>query len=212
MLQCSERTAKSKIKEAVSKKVVFVNRGNYIEGISKQQEVNEYHIKPIPQGSKTLASISYEKAANSKYMDGIMGYDSTPLSGRKGMQEYAVQVDEAIRAFENMDKSFFPNDEHYHTLAVVQRRKKTHLLAPEEEKLREVAERRIKILSTNEKLKGIVQEKIERAKYKVSQIGKNDILFITYRDKIKNNKPVSTTSINGFEQSILEDEDPFGED
>ena len=192
--------------------MVFVNRGNYIEGISKQQEVNEYHIKPIPQGSKTLASISYEKAANSKYMDGIMGYDSTPLSGRKGMQEYAVQVDEAIRAFENMDKSFFPNDEHYHTLAVVQRRKKTHLLAPEEEKLREVAERRIKILSTNEKLKGIVQEKIERAKYKVSQIGKNDILFITYRDKIKNNKPVSTTSINGFEQSILEDEDPFGED
>ncbi|MGE7948942.1 hypothetical protein [Lysinibacillus sp. NPDC093688] len=212
LLQCSERTAKSKIKEAVSKKVIFVNRGNYIEGSSKQQGINEYHIKPIPQGSKTLASISYEKAANSKYMDGIMGYDSTPLNERKGMQEYAYQVDEAIKAFENMDKKFFPNDEHYYPVAIAVRRKKTHLLAPEEEKLLEVAERRIKILSTNEKLKTIVDDKIEKAKRKVSQISNTDILFITYQDKIKNNKPMTTTSINGFEQSLLEEDDPFGED
>lgn len=212
LLQCTERTAKSKIKKAVSEKMIFVNRGNYIDGVSKQQEVNEYHINPIPQGSKTLASISYENAANSKYMDGIMGYDSIPLSGRKGMQEYAVQVDEAIRVFENMDKSFFSNDEHYYTLAVVQRRKKTHLLAPEEEKLLEVAERRIKILSTNEKLKGIVQEKIERAKYKVSQISKSDILFVTHQDKIKQKSPKNQSNMNTFEKACLEHEDPFGED
>ncbi|MFJ7407168.1 MULTISPECIES: hypothetical protein [unclassified Lysinibacillus] len=212
LLQCTERTAKSKIKKAVSEKMIFVNRGNYIDGVSKQQEVNEYHINPIPQESKTLASISYENAANSKYMDGIMGYDSTPLSGRKGMQEYAVQVDEAIKAFENMDKSFFPNDEHYYTLAVVQRRKKTHLLAPEEEKLLEVAERRIKILSTNGKLKGIVQEKIERAKYKVSQISKTDILFVTYQDKIKQKSPNNHQNMNSIERAVVQVDDLFGDD
>ncbi|MFJ7663911.1 hypothetical protein ACIQXW_16190 [Lysinibacillus sp. NPDC097162] len=212
LLQCTERTAKSKIKKAVSEKMIFVNRGNYIDGVSKQQEVNEYHINPIPQEFKTLASISYENAANSKYMDGIMGYDSTPLSGRKGMQEYAVQVDEAIKAFENMDKSFFPNDEHYYTLAVVQRRKKTHLLAPEEEKLLEVAERRIKILSTNGKLKGIVQEKIERAKYKVSQISKTDILFVTYQDKIKQKSPNNHQNMNSIERAVVQVDDLFGDD
>lgn len=212
LLQCSERTAKSKIKEAVSQKVIFVNRGNYIEGASKQQDINEYHIRPIAQKDKTVASIGYERAENSKYIEGIMGYDTTPLAERKGFLEYAVQVEIAIRAFENMDKSFYPSDEHYYTLAIAQRRKKTHLLAPEEEKLLEVAQRRIKILSTNEKLKAIVQDKIERAKYKVSLISKTDILFITYQDKIKNNKPVTTSSLNGFEQSIQEDDDPFGED
>lgn len=212
LLQCSERTAKSKIKEAVSKKVIFVNRGNYIEGSSKQQEVNEYHIKPIPQGSKTLASISYEKAANSKYMDGIMGYDSTPLSERKGMQEYAYQVDEAIRAFENMDKKFFPNDEHYYPVAIAVRRKKTHLLAPEEEKLLDVAQRRIKILSTNPKLKTIVDDKVEKANRKVSQISKTDILFVTHQDKIKQKSPKNQSNMNTFEKACLEHEDPFGED
>ena len=64
----------------------------------------------------------------------------------------------------------------------------------------------------NEKLKGIVQDKVERAKKRVSQISKTDILFITYQDKIKNNKPMTTTSMNGFEKLILEEDDPFGED
>lgn len=212
LLQCSERTAKSKIKEAVSQKVIFVNRGNYIEGVSKQQGINEYHIRPIAQKDKTAASIGYERAENSKYIEGIMGYDTTPLTERKGFLEYATHVEIAIRAFENMDKSSYPSDEHYHTLAVAQRRKKTHLLAPEEEKLLDVAQRRIKILSTNPKLKTIVDDKIDKAKRKVSQISNTDILFITYQDKIKNNKPMITTSMNGFEQSLLEEDDPFGED
>ncbi len=212
LLQCSERTAKSKIKEAVSKKVIFVNRGNYIEGSSKKQDINEYSIKPIEQKDKTMASIAYEIAENSKYYDGVLGYDKTPLSKRKGFFEYANQVEVATWAFENTDKNVYPMDDHYYTLAVVQRRKKTHLLAPEEQKLLEVAQRRIKILSTNEKLKAIVQDKVERAKYKVSQISKTDILFVTYKEKIINNKPVTTSSLNGFEQSILEDDDAFGED
>lgn len=212
LLQCSQRTAKSKIKEAVSKKLIFVNRGNYVEGSSKKQDINEYTIKPIAQKNKTIASIAYEKAENSKYYDGVLGYDETPLSKREGFYEYANQVVIATWAFENPDKTIYPENDHYYTLAIAQRRKKTHLLAPEEEKLLEVAQRRIKILSTNEKLKTIVQDKVERAKYKVSLISKTDILFITYQDKIKNNKPVTTSSLNGFEQSILEDDDPFGED
>ncbi len=212
LLQSSERTAKSKIKEAVSNKLIFVNRGNYVEGSSKNQEINEYTIKPIEQKDKTMASIAYENAENSKYYDGVLGYDKTPLAERKGFYEYANQVVIATWAFENPDKTIYPENDHYYTVAIAERRKKTHLLAPEEEKLLEVAQRRIKILSTNEKLKAIVQDKIERAKKLVNQISKTDILFVTYQDKIKNNKPVSTTSINGFEQSILEDEDPFGED
>lgn len=212
LLQCSVRTAKSKIKEALSRKLIFVNRGNYVEGSTKKQDINEYTIKPIAQKDKTMASIAYEKTENSKYYDGVLGYDEIPLSKRKGFFEYANQVVIATWAFENPDKTIYPENDHYYTLAIAQRRKKTHLLAPEEEKLLEVAQRRIKILSTNEKLKAIVQEKIEWAKYKVSLISKTDILFITYQDKIKNNKPVTTSSLNGFEQSILEDDDPFGED
>lgn len=212
LLQCSERTAKSKIKEAVSKKVIFVNRGNYIEGSSKKQDINEYTIKPIEQKDKTMASIAYENAENSKYYDGVLGYDNTPLAERKGFYEYANQVVIATWAFENPDKSIYPENDHYYTVAIAQRRKKTHLLAPEEEKLLEVAQRRIKILATNEKLKAIVNDKIERAKKLVSLISKNDILFVTYQEKIINNKPVTTSSLNGFEQSILEEDDPFGED
>ncbi|MFT9820587.1 hypothetical protein [Lysinibacillus sp. NPDC056185] len=212
LLQCSERTAKSKIKEAVSQKVIFVNRGNYIEGVSKQQDINEYHIRSIAQKDKTIASIGYERAENSKNIEGIMGYDTTPLAERKGFLEYAAHVEIAIRAFENMDKSFYPSDEHYHTLAIAQRRNKTHLLAPEEQKLLEVALRRIKILSTNEKLKAIVQEKVERAKYKVSQLSKTDILFVTFQDKTKKKSPKNHSNMNSFEKTVLEDDDPFGED
>lgn len=212
LLQCSERTAKSKIKEAVSRKLIFVNRGNYVEGSSKKQDINEYTIKPIAQKNKTLASLAYEKAESSKYFDGILGYDKAPLSKRSGFFEYANQVAIATWAFENPDKSIYPDNDHYYTVAIAQRRQKTHLLSPEEKHLLEVAQRRIKILSTNEKLKGIVHDKTERAKKLVSEISKTDILFITYQDKIKNNKPVTTSSLNGFEQSILEDDDPFGED
>ena len=211
LLQCSERTAKSKIKEAVSSKLIFVNRGNYIEGSSKKQEINEYTINPIAYEDKTMASLAYEKAERSKYFDGILGYDKTPLAERKGFFEYANQVVVATWAFENKDKNFYPHNDHYCALAIAQRRQKTHLLAPEEEQLIEVAQRRIKILSTNEKLKTIVQDKTERAKKLVSQISNTDILFITYQEKIKNNKPTTTSSLNGFEQAILED-DPFGED
>lgn len=212
LLQCSERTAKSKIKEAVSRKLIFVNRGNYVEGSSKKQDINEYTIKSIAQKNKTIASIAYEKAENSKYYDGVLGYDKTPLSKRKGFFEYANQVEVATWAFENTDKKVYPMDDHYYTLAVVQRRKKTHLLAPEEQKLLEVAQLRIKILSTNEKLKAIVQDKVERAKYKVSQISKTDILFVTYQEKIKQKSPKNHSNMNTFEKVILTDDDPFGED
>ncbi len=212
LLQCTERTAKSKIKEAVSRKLIFVNRGDYIQGASKKQNINEYTIKPIAQQDKTMASIAYEKAENSKYLDGMLGYDKKPLAKRDGFFEYANQVELATFVFGNMDKSFYPEDDHYYAVAIAQRRQSTHLLAPEEQELLKVAAHRIKVLSTNERLKAIVQDKFERAKKRVSQISKTDILFITYQDKIKNNKPVTTSSLNGFEQSILEDDDPFGED
>lgn len=212
LLQCSERTAKSKIKEAVSKKLIFVNRGNYVDGSSRKQDINEYTINPIAYEDKTMASIAYDKAESSKYYDGILGNDKIPLSQRTGFIEYANQVEVATWAFENMDKGFYPDNDHYYTLAITQRRQKHHLLAPEEIKLLEVAQRRIKILSTNEKLKGIVHDKTERAKKLVSQISKTDILFITYQDKIKNNKSVTTTSINGFEQVAHHGDDMFGED
>lgn len=191
--------------------MIFVNRGNYIEGSSKQQEINEYSIIPIQQKDKTLATLSYESAKSSKYIEGIMGYDTTPLAERKGFLEYATHVEIAIRAFENMDKSSYPCDEHYHTLAVAQRRKKTHLLAPEEEKLLDVAQRRIKILSTNPKLKTIVDDKIDKAKRKVSQISKTDMLFVTYQE-IKEKSPNNFSNMNAFEKACLEHEDPFGED
>lgn len=212
LLQCSERTAKSKIKEAISMKLIFVNRGNYIDGSSKKQDINEYTIKPIAHEDKTLASLAYEKAESSKYFDGILGYDKIPLSQRNGFFEYANQVEVATWAFENKDKKFYPEDDHYYAVANAQRRQKTHLLAPEELKLIEVAQLRIKILSTNAKLKTIVDDKVEKAKRKVSQISKTDILFITYQDKIKNNKSVTTTSINGFEQLVQHEDDMFGED
>ena len=212
LLQCTERTAKSKIKEAVSRKLIFVNRGNYIEGSSKKQNINEYTIKPIAQQDKTMASVAYEIAENSKYFDEMLGYDKAPLAIRRGFFEYANQVELAKWAFGNMDKSFYPEDDHYYAVAIAQRRQRIHLLAPEEHELLKMAANRIKILSTNERLKVIVQDKLERAKKRVSQICKTDILFITYQDKIKNKKPVTTTSMNGFEQLILEDDDPFGED
>lgn len=212
LLLCSERTAKSKIKEAVSKKIIFVNRGNYIEGSSKKQDINEYTIKPIEQKDKTMASIAYENAENSKYYDRVLGYDKTPLSKRKGFFDYAIQVEIATWAFENPDKTTYPENDHYYTLAITQRRKKTHLLAPEEEKLLDVAQRRIKILSTNEKLKVIVNDKIERAKNQVSKISKTDILFETYQEKIKEKSPKNYSNMNAFEKAVLEYDDPFGED
>lgn len=212
LFQCSERTAKSKVKEAILKKLIFVNRGNYIGGSSKKQDINEYTIKPIAHENKTLASIAYEKAESSKYFDGVLGYDKTPLAQRKGFFEYANQVEIANWAFENTDKNSYPENDHYYAVAIVQRRQKQHVLAPEELKLLEVAQRRIKVLSTNSRLKMIVEDKVERAKKLVNQLSSNDILFITYQDKIKNNKSATTTSVNGFEQVAHHEDEMFGED
>lgn len=212
LLRCSERTAKSKIKEAVKLKLIFVNRGDYLKDDSKRQDINEYSIKPIAFEAKTTASKVYEKAEISKNYERVLGYGKTPLSKRKGFLEYARQVSVATLAFQNTDKNFYPKDDHYYAVAIAQRRKQYHILAPEEIELLEAAKLRMKILSTNPKLKSIVYDKIEKAKKKVSQIANTDILFITYQEKTKYNTSATAASLSSFEQELLEADDPFGED
>lgn len=209
LLQCSERTAKSKIKEAVKQKLIFVNRGDYLNDSSKRQNINEYTVKPIAYEVKTMASKAYEKAELSKNYERVLGYRKTSLFKRQGFLEYANQVSVATWAFQNTDKNFYPEDDHYYAVAIAQRRKMYHILAPEEIELLEVAKLRIKILSTNQKLKSIVDDKIDKAKKKVSQIANTDILFITYQDKTKYNTSTTATSLNGFEQLLIEENDPF---
>lgn len=212
LLQCSERTAKSKIKEAVKQKLIYVNRGDYLQDNSKRQEINEYTVKPIAYEDKTMASKVYERAELSKTYERVLGYDKIPLHKRNGFFEYAEQVVLATLAFQNMDKNFYPEDDHYYAVAIAQRREKLHILAPEEIELLEAAKLRMKILSTNQKLKTIVEDKVEKAKKKVSQIASTDILFITYQDKTKYQTSPTVSSLNGFEQVVLEDNDLFGED
>ncbi|WP_274307950.1 hypothetical protein [Solibacillus daqui] len=81
LLQCSERTAKSKIKEAVSKNVIFVNCGNYIEGSSKKQDINEYTIKPIEQKDKTMERNKEELENNGMKMTTYREFSTEVLKG-----------------------------------------------------------------------------------------------------------------------------------
>src|SRR5690606_27430615 len=157
---------------------------DYLEDIDNRQDINEYKIVSFSQDEKTYSSVAYEKAENSKFIDAIMGYDKLPLSERSGFQDYAQDVAVSTFVFQHQDKSMFPQDEHYITLAIAMRRKRLHLLAPEESELLEVAKRRMNILSTNSNVKTIVTDKLDRAKKKVGQISNNDPLFITYQEKI----------------------------
>lgn len=221
LLNCTERTAKTKIAEAEKKKIIFINHGDYIDETSKKKHINLYSITPFPDEQLTISS-KYKNSVNkNKFYEGILNYGSKSLFTQKGFEEYAEDVSEAIVEFSSYQdaegKSHFPNDKAYITYAKILRRKKEHLLMVEENQLLEVAEVRLQKLKRNEGTKHIVEDKINKAKEEVKTISKNNDLFKNKNLRYTTSKPSNPIYIKGvdnyqipIEASYLED--MFGED
>lgn len=157
ILNCTPKTAISRINKAVENQIIYRNIGNYIndeEVRQKVQDINSYRVIPFEQDEKTIQTLKYEESvANIKFRKHIPKDESFDVRNMFNKKDYSEAIAEAITIFSTYEDeqgyNIYPNEDDYfiyiQTKASLEFRKPTK----QEEKFMQIATNRIKQLENN---------------------------------------------------------------
>lgn len=157
ILNCTPKTAISRIEKAVENQIIYRNKGNYIndkEVKQKIQDINSYRVTPFEPDEKTIQTLKYEESvANINFRKHIPKDETFDVGKLFNKKEYSETLADTVAIFSTYEDeqgyNIYPNEDDYfiyiQTKASLEFRKPTK----QEEKFMQIATTRIKQLENN---------------------------------------------------------------